>query len=91
MRLAIELVPTTAQAFGAGTGGQRTARAQAKPEIEEGAVQKPKNRAKPVILIDAGHGGVDPGAMSPHGAAGEEGGAGGGQAAQGAPVGERAL
>jgi N-acetylmuramoyl-L-alanine amidase len=64
VRLSVELAPTTAQAFGAGTGGQRAARAPAKPEIEEGAVQKPKNRAKPVILIDPGHGGVDPGAIS---------------------------
>ena len=67
VRLAVELVPTTAQAFGVGTGGQRTAASSAKPEIEEGAVQKPKNRVKPVILIDAGHGGVDPGTMSPNG------------------------
>jgi N-acetylmuramoyl-L-alanine amidase len=68
VRLAIELAPTTEKAFGVGTGGQRsTARAPAKPEIEEGEVQKPKNRVKPVILIDPGHGGVDPGTMSPHG------------------------
>ncbi len=67
VRLSVELEPTTASAFGVGTGGQRMARAQAKPEIEEGAVRKPKNRVKPVIIIDAGHGGVDPGAISPHG------------------------
>ena len=67
VHLAVQLVPTTAQAFGVGTGGQRTAPASAKPEIEEGAVKKPKNRVKPVILIDAGHGGVDPGALSPNG------------------------
>ncbi len=67
VRLAIELTPTTEKAFGVGTGGQRTTRASAKPEIEEGAVEKPKNRVKPVILIDPGHGGVDPGALSPNG------------------------
>ncbi len=67
VRLTVELVPTTAQAFGVGTGGQRSARSSAKPEIEEGAVRKPKDRVKPVILIDAGHGGVDPGTQSPHG------------------------
>jgi N-acetylmuramoyl-L-alanine amidase len=69
VRLSVELEPTTASAFGVGTGGQRMASAQTKPEIEEGAVQKPKNRVKPVIIIDAGHGGVDPGAISPHGLA----------------------
>jgi len=67
VRLAVELVPTTASAFGVGTGGQRSARARAKPEIAEGPVKKPKNRVKPVIVIDPGHGGVDPGAISPHG------------------------
>jgi len=67
VRLTVELIPTTAQAFGVGTGGQRSARSSAKPEIEEGAVRKPKDRVKPVILIDAGHGGVDPGTQSPHG------------------------
>jgi len=67
VRLAVELVPTTSEAFGVGTGGRRSAASAAKPEIEEGAVQKPKNRVKPVVLIDAGHGGVDPGTMSPSG------------------------
>jgi len=67
VHLSVELVPTTAQAFGAGTGGQRTALASTGPEVEEGAVQKPKDRVKPVIVIDAGHGGVDPGTLSPQG------------------------
>jgi N-acetylmuramoyl-L-alanine amidase len=69
VRLAVQLVPTTAKAFGVGTGGQRTTRAPAKNEIAEVPAEKPKNRTKPVILIDAGHGGVDPGAMSPSGLA----------------------
>ena len=67
VHLSVELVPTTAQAFGVGTGGQRTALASTGPEVEEGAVQKPKDRVKPVIVIDAGHGGVDPGTLSPQG------------------------
>ncbi len=65
VRLAIELTPTTAQIFGAGTGGLRAAEGPTKQETDEGRGKKPKNRAKPVILIDAGHGGVDPGALSP--------------------------
>ncbi len=67
VRLAVQLVPTTAKTFGVGTGGQRTTRAPARRELEEVTVQKQRNRAKPVILIDAGHGGVDPGAISPNG------------------------
>jgi N-acetylmuramoyl-L-alanine amidase len=64
VRLTVQLVPTTEKAFGAGTGGRRTGRALAKQGAEEAPAQKPKNRAKPVIIIDAGHGGVDPGTMS---------------------------
>jgi len=69
VRLAIVLAPTTAKRFGAGSGGKRSARAPMKQELYEEPVEKPKNRIKPVILIDAGHGGVDPGALSPHGLA----------------------
>jgi len=65
VRLAIELTPTTAKTFGLGTGGKRRASAPAKQEADEGRGRRPKNRIKPVILIDPGHGGVDPGALSP--------------------------
>ncbi len=66
--LAVELTATTPAAFGAGTGGERTAQAPPlKPEIYEEHSERPTNRAKPVILIDPGHGGIDPGAMSPDG------------------------
>jgi N-acetylmuramoyl-L-alanine amidase len=65
VQLAIEIAPTTTQAFGAGTGSQRSAPPPEKQAASEGPAEKPKHRAKPVILIDAGHGGVDPGAMSP--------------------------
>ncbi len=64
VRLTIELAATTAQTFGAGTGGQRAAQAP-KKDANDAPTEKPKNRVKPVILIDAGHGGVDPGAISP--------------------------
>jgi N-acetylmuramoyl-L-alanine amidase len=65
VRLAVQLTPTTPQTFGAGTGALRSAAAApAKPEPED-TPAKPKNRTKPVILIDAGHGGIDPGALSP--------------------------
>jgi N-acetylmuramoyl-L-alanine amidase len=65
VRLVVALAPTTPQAFGIGTGGQRAADASKSQPGDEAPVQKPKNRVKPVILIDPGHGGVDPGAISP--------------------------
>jgi N-acetylmuramoyl-L-alanine amidase len=63
VELAIELAPTSAQSFGAGTGGARTAAAPVKTEPVAPPALK-KDRIKPVILIDAGHGGIDPGAAS---------------------------
>lgn len=65
VRLTIELTPTTAQTFGLGTGGQRAAAPPMKPELYDGPGEKPKERGKPVVVIDPGHGGVDPGATSP--------------------------
>lgn len=64
VRLTIELVGTTPQDFGAGTGGQRTAYAPLQTENYKERAKRPKNRAKPVILIDPGHGGIDPGTIS---------------------------
>lgn len=64
VRLTVELVGTTPKDFGAGTGGQRTAYAPLKSEPYQERSKKPKNRAKPVVLIDPGHGGVDPGTIS---------------------------
>jgi N-acetylmuramoyl-L-alanine amidase len=66
--LAVELTATTSAAFGAGTGGDHAAAPPAlKPEIYEEHGERPKNRGKPVILVDPGHGGIDPGAMSSDG------------------------
>lgn len=63
--LAIVLVPTSAQAFGGGTGvGQKNA-ATPKPATADTTPAAPKrNRVKPLVLIDPGHGGIDPGAAS---------------------------
>jgi len=66
--LAVELTATTPAAFGAGTGRDHAAAPPAlKPEIYEEHGERPKNRVKPVILVDPGHGGIDPGAMSSDG------------------------
>lgn len=68
VRLTVELVGTTRRDFGDGTGGERTA--YAPPRSPMGYTErskKPKNRAKPLVLIDPGHGGVDPGTISASG------------------------
>jgi N-acetylmuramoyl-L-alanine amidase len=61
VELAVEIVPISGEAFGAGTGAKRSS-AHAKPAPEPESRQLPKG-SKPVILIDPGHGGIDPGAV----------------------------
>ncbi|MCK5497530.1 MAG: N-acetylmuramoyl-L-alanine amidase, partial [Hyphomicrobiaceae bacterium] len=62
VRLAVELTPTTREVFGTGTGGSR--KNAAKREARKAPAVRRKNRTSPLILIDPGHGGVDPGAIS---------------------------
>ena len=64
VRLKVDLAPIDAASFGVGTGGARTAAAdpQTKPSTYEDA-PGPAERAKPIIVIDPGHGGIDPGAL----------------------------
>ena len=65
VRLAVELTPTTREVFGAGTGGSRkkATKRNARNARKARTVRR-KNPTKPLILIDPGHGGVDPGAIS---------------------------
>ena len=64
--LKIGLEPMDATAFGLGTGASR---APSPPEAEPrqpaagGGATKPNGHSKPVIVIDPGHGGIDPGAV----------------------------
>jgi N-acetylmuramoyl-L-alanine amidase len=63
--LNLVLIATDAASFGAGTGATRsTATAVGDKSLREPAEARPKRRAgaKPVIVIDPGHGGIDPGA-----------------------------
>lgn len=66
MDLAVELAATSAQSFGGGTGGF-PGTAATPPKDMGSAVATKHNRIKPLILIDAGHGGIDPGTASPSG------------------------
>lgn len=69
VRLGLELVPTTPRIFGEGSGGssqhQPTMKTAKASEAPPAPVARPRDRTKPVIVIDPGHGGVDPGAISP--------------------------
>ncbi|OYY01583.1 MAG: N-acetylmuramoyl-L-alanine amidase [Hyphomicrobium sp. 32-62-53] len=62
--LTIELNPTNTAAFGEGTGSGRTPPAPVETASEPRAAAGPKTpQSKPVIVIDPGHGGIDPGAV----------------------------
>ena len=67
VELKIALAQTSAQSFGAGTGAAKAGAAKAEaplpPETRAPPALK-RDRIKPVILIDAGHGGIDPGTIS---------------------------
>lgn len=66
VELAITLAAISAEAFGSGTGaglapsGSASASA-ARPQVYEDGTKPPSER--PVVLIDPGHGGIDPGAL----------------------------
>jgi N-acetylmuramoyl-L-alanine amidase len=65
VKLAVVLVPIDAAAFGAGTGATHAPAPDASAEsAPPGNLEaKRKARSKPVVVIDPGHGGIDPGAM----------------------------
>ena len=65
VKLAIALMPMDAEAFGAGTGANAhnaTNEPEAVNAAPENAPMARKPHGKPVIVIDPGHGGIDPGA-----------------------------
>ncbi|MBX9925931.1 MAG: N-acetylmuramoyl-L-alanine amidase [Hyphomicrobiaceae bacterium] len=66
VRLQFTLTATDPATFGAGTGAERVGRPSAQPPRQ--AVEPTPNggdgrRIKPLVMIDPGHGGVDPGAI----------------------------
>ncbi len=62
--LVVTLKPTDATSFGQGTGAQRRA-SDAKASVFDDtiAADRSQPRTKPVVIIDPGHGGIDPGAL----------------------------
>ena len=61
--LKVAFGPMDAKAFGAGTGATHESAKPSKPAVYDDVPAPAKSRAKPVVVIDAGHGGIDPGAM----------------------------
>jgi N-acetylmuramoyl-L-alanine amidase len=63
--LEVALTPVPVSEFGAGTGAGRAGDIVAPVDLPPGATRRPgaPPPAKPVIVIDAGHGGIDPGAI----------------------------
>ena len=61
-RLVLDLAPTDAANYAAPAGWKGPAElAEPEPEIRTGKPQRARN-ALPVVIVDAGHGGIDPGA-----------------------------
>lgn len=71
MDFEVQLAPISASDFGDGTGANRKPTVtEAKPNTKTNdedqlarLIQRETNRSRPVIVIDPGHGGIDPGAV----------------------------
>lgn len=63
VKLQISLIAIDAKAFGVGTGFQRTARRPAKPRTGAQSSKRRRSKGRPVVVIDPGHGGIDPGTI----------------------------
>ena len=62
-KLVIELAPAPAESFRAAARAARAAQLQKAPVRDETADAPPAPQLKPLVVIDAGHGGVDMGAV----------------------------
>ena len=60
----IVMKPMDAKSFGEGTGASRIAGGAAHAALQHIPAKPPAQKTKPVVVIDPGHGGVDPGAIS---------------------------
>lgn len=61
--LAVDLVATPASSFGAGTGASRSDEGARSDQTGAVAPTEKRRGDKPVIVVDPGHGGIDPGAV----------------------------
>lgn len=64
VELAVAFASVSASSFGAGTGGARATAGAAKPRAPRPPSVVKRAGDKPVVVIDPGHGGIDPGASS---------------------------
>jgi len=65
VELRVRLEGTTAAKFGKGTGAKRAEEERvARKAAAKTAVRPRERRSKPVVVIDPGHGGIDPGTVS---------------------------
>ncbi|MEO1206973.1 MAG: N-acetylmuramoyl-L-alanine amidase [Pseudomonadota bacterium] len=66
VELSLKLVKVDAKQFGQGTGVMRQKRSAAAKQLESDAeaLTPKRNNRKPVVVVDPGHGGVDPGAVA---------------------------
>jgi N-acetylmuramoyl-L-alanine amidase len=62
-RLEIDLVPSTATEVAAAELASAAQSIELKPRDAAPPVDPPKSRGRPVVVIDPGHGGIDPGAQ----------------------------
>lgn len=66
VKLAIALMPTDAKSFGGGTGAGMASATQ-EPSLDAALQNEPEIKkqphGKPIVVIDPGHGGIDPGAI----------------------------
>lgn len=65
VKLVLRLKTIDAERFGAGTGASRSSKmaAASRKKIKEDAQKRTQTKSRPVVVIDPGHGGVDPGAL----------------------------
>jgi N-acetylmuramoyl-L-alanine amidase len=61
--LDIEMQPISAEEFGQGTGAGAQPQVATRPSLHEDNLPAAPASAQPLVLIDPGHGGIDPGAI----------------------------
>lgn len=63
VELRLTLKAIDPESFGSGTGSSRTAHKPPNAPSAKGKVKRRRGKSRPVVVIDPGHGGIDPGAL----------------------------